>query len=364
VTPFRERSPTLVGAVTLVVLGGLFLLAFTFNRLPFVARSYALVAEFADAAGLQPGNEVRVAGLKVGRVTAVELGADRVLVRMAIDRGVRIPADATAEISLKTILGTKSVVIDARGDGPALGDGGRIPLERTSIPFEIYQVANAAVDLLSGVDGAELEGAFQALADVTADPGRNLARALEGTARLAEALAPRRQDLGALIDRGEQLLEALDRSAPDVEAVLRDVRTILEVLARRREVVRSLLRSTDALAGQLAGLLREKRPELDAILRDLHTTLAVVDASLGELARALEVLGPSSESFARVFWRGRWASVCTYAARAQALPAPLPASVSVGTGGLAGPPVDCRTPSPALPASERAARLARWEGSP
>ena len=106
---------------------------------------------------------------------------------------------------------------------------------------------------------------------------------------------------------------------------------MLKRLAKRRATVQALLRSTDLLATQLGGLLRDKHPQLDTILADLHTTLTIVDASLGELEKALAIIGPSSEAFARITWRGRWASVCTMALEASVLPAPLPGQVAVAS---------------------------------
>lgn len=357
--PFRDRNPIRIGIASIAVLTGLLVVTFYLKQLPFLSNTYALTAEFADAAGLGPNNEVRVAGIKVGRVTGVDLARDRVLVSMDINSGVDIPSDSRAEISLKTILGTKFVTIDARGAGRPLEDGDRIPLDQTSIPFEIYQIANAAVDLLTDVDGKQLNDAFDALADVTADPNRNLARTVEGAADVLDTLAGKRASIDAVIQKGEQVLETLDRSAPEIQAILRHTNTVLEVLGRRRSTVQRLLRNTELLATQLGTLLKEKRPELDSILNDLHATLELVDASLGQVEEAVRLLGPSTEAFARIAWNGRWASICTMALGASLLPPPLDAEIELGTGPPESPtgPVDCPSAS-SVGASTASARNA------
>lgn len=340
---FRERNPIRIGLASIAVLGVLLLATYYLKKLPFVSDTYRLTAEFADAAGLGPDNEVRVAGIKVGRVTNIELAADRVIVSMDISGGVDIPQDSKAEISLKTILGTKFVTIHARGDAPPFEAGGRIPLAQTSIPFEIYQIANAAVDLLTDVDGAQLNDAFDALADLTVDPKRNLARTVEGAADVLDTLAGKREAIDTVIQKGEEVLATLDESAPAIQAVLKNTNTVMEVLARRRSTVQRLLRNTELLANQLGTLLKEKRPELDSILNDLNATLKLVDASLGQVEEAIRLLGPSSEAFARIAYNGRWASICTMALGASVLPPPLPPSIDIGTGpaGSATAPVDC-----------------------
>ncbi len=355
-TSFRDRDPLRVGIASLMVMLAFLVLAFSFKKLPFIARSYTITAEFADAAGLNQGNEVRVAGIKVGGVRHVELGADRVLVTLDIRDNVEIPAEATAAISLKTILGTKFVVIDATQPGEPLHNGDTIPLARTSIPFEIYQIANSSVDLLTDVNGKQLNDALDAMAAVTADPKRNLARTIEGAANVLGTLGGKAEALDTVISEGEKVLATLDASSPELERIIEHSNVVVGVLARRRSTVQSLLRNTDRLASQLGTLLRDKRPELDSILNDLHATLVIVDQSLAELQKALAVIGPSSEAFARITHRGRWAGICTYALEVSPpipLPSPLPDSIDVGTGPAGGPnaPVDCTTTGGVVSAS-------------
>jgi len=344
-TSFRERDQIRVGIVSILILALIFLLAFDFKKLPFISHNYSITAEFADAAGIASGADVRIAGLKVGTVSKVKLDGDRVIVTLAIGGGVTIPRDATAAISLKTILGTKSVVIDARGPGPYLKGGDRIPLDRTEVPFEIYQTANKTVDLLTNVKGDQLNKAFEALASITADPQRNLAGTLKGAGAVLSALGGKAASLDTVLSKGNQVLESLDAAAPNLQTIISQTNVVLRVLAQRRDVVRALLRNTDLLAGELGGLLREKRPDLDTILDDLHSTLALVDANLGQVEETLKLIGPSTEAFARITYRGRWAGICIMAIEASALPPPLPVSVDIGTGGAAGDPVDCAAAS-------------------
>lgn len=340
---FRERNPILIGAFSVlgILLGLVF--AFTVSRLPLVARTHTIKAEFADAAGLDPSNEVRVAGIKVGKVTKVELLRDRVLVSMAVEREVVIPRDARAEIVLKTILGSKFVAIDARAGGPPMKEGEVIPLSRTKIPFEIYQAANGAVDLISEIDASQLNEAFRALAAVGADPERNLARTLEGAAEVSEAAGSEASALNTLIARGDEVLASLDEASPDIQALLSEANTVAELLARRRATVQSLLRNTDLLAGALGGLLRDNRSRVDSILRDLHATLVIVDANLADLEEAVRILGPSSESLARVFYTGRWANICTFSIE----------PIGSGEPGGANGPVDCGPNAPNFGAASR-----------
>ena len=307
---FRDRDPIRIGLICLAAMVVLLAIAFDFNRIPFISQSYLLNAEFTDASGIAAGNEVRVAGVKVGSVKEVRLMRDRVLVQMSIDDSVAIPEKATARIGLSTILGTKFVGIEARSDGKPLTPGSTIPLARTSIPFEIYQASGSTVRVLSDIDAMQLNDGFRALAELADDPNRDVAKTLAGAGQVTGAIASRANELEKLAVKGEALLETLDASSGDIQEVITNSNKILEVIDRRRAIVRDLLRNTDLLTHSLGGLLKENHSELDSILKDLHATLVVVDRDLGELEKALVLLGPSTQGFARALWTGRWGNIC------------------------------------------------------
>ena len=74
----RRRSPAAAGALGILVVLLATLSAFFLDSLPIIGAGATYNAEFSEAAGLKPTNEVRIAGVKVGQVTAVELEGDRV----------------------------------------------------------------------------------------------------------------------------------------------------------------------------------------------------------------------------------------------------------------------------------------------
>jgi phospholipid/cholesterol/gamma-HCH transport system substrate-binding protein len=76
--PFRERNPVPIGAISIAVLILLLALAFNVNKLPLVGGGDTYHAAFAESGGLKPGDEVRIAGVRVGMVDSVELKGDHV----------------------------------------------------------------------------------------------------------------------------------------------------------------------------------------------------------------------------------------------------------------------------------------------
>ena len=89
-TPFRERNPVIIGAISLAVVLGLILLAFNAEKLPVIGGGDTYYADFTEAGGLKANDEVRIAGVRVGKVDAVALDGDHVKVTFRIDRRRRL----------------------------------------------------------------------------------------------------------------------------------------------------------------------------------------------------------------------------------------------------------------------------------
>ena len=337
--PFRERNPITVGLISVAVLAVLTMFAFSLNSFTFLRGVYTIEADFADAAGLTPDNEVRVAGLKVGSVKSIELASaggskvrDRVRVAMEIASGTELGSMSEAEIKLKTILGSKFVEIRPKGNAPLIRDENIIPLERTRIPFELYQVTNQTVETVGAVDARVLNEALSALADLTDDPEGNLGRALEGLAKASEGLSERDADLEELIQAGGRILDTLGSRSEALGRIFDSGADLLGALAARRDALSTFVRGSDKLGRELSSLIRSTRSDLDPALRDLHAALEVVKKDIGPLEKAVEALGPAAKSFGRAFTQGNWGDIWLQTVLDLPLPPILPGGTATSSG--------------------------------
>ncbi|MFN2586860.1 MAG: MCE family protein [Actinomycetota bacterium] len=306
---FRERSPFLIGILSILGIAAGTALAFSLDKIPFVKQAYEVTAEFGDAAGLNPENQVRVAGIKVGTVESVELAGDKVVVTMAVDNGVEIPKDAEAEIKLATLLGTKFVEIDGVGGGPFLEEGDVIPLERTEIPFEIYQAANQGTNVLEDLDGPALNKMLVQLAKLTAAAEDEVGEALAGLNDLGAGVGARDEQLRELLAGADDLTALLADEGDEIVRLVDASNDVLGSLARKREEIQSLLEVTKQMAGEVTGLVRDNRSKIHAIVTKLDRALKVLDANIQHIDIALEYAGPSSRYFGNITRQGRWADI-------------------------------------------------------
>ena len=306
---FRERNPILIGILSILLIAGGTAFAFSINKIPQLKQAYEVKAYFSDAIGLKNDNQVRVAGIKVGQVKSIDLVGDRVLVSMDVDNNIKIPEDATAQIRLATLLGTKFVNIDGAGPGPYLSDGDTIPLEQTSVPYEIFQAANEGTGVLEDLNGPRLNRLLIQLTKLVRVSRGELGNALEGLNELGAGLNARAPELRQLLAGADDLTKLLADEGDNINTLIDNSNTVLATLAEKREEIQSLLASTELMAGELADLVRTHRAQLDGILDNLHNALVVLDRNVKHLDVALKYAGASSRYFAKIFTQGRWGDI-------------------------------------------------------
>ena len=136
--PFRERNPVIIGFIGFAVIAMLLVAAFRADRLPIIGAGDTYHAEFSEIGGLKSGNEVRVAGVPVGKVRDIELDGNKVKVTFKVDKGTRLGRETAAEIRIRTLLGAQFLALQPSGSG-RLEKGGTIPESRTTPPYDVVQ---------------------------------------------------------------------------------------------------------------------------------------------------------------------------------------------------------------------------------
>lgn len=338
---FRERRAWLVGVTCIVLVAAGVAGAFSVNRLQGLRGVYTLAADLADAAGLQAGNEVRVAGVKVGTVKRVELTGDAARVEMEIQDDVRIPVESSVEVKLKTLLGQKFVDLQmprayveaaAAGGDPRgatdgyLEPGAVIPLDQTSVPFEIYEAANEGTAVLEAIDKQALRELIEVLDETVGASKEELGRALDAVGDAGQVLARNSAPLERLLRQSAELTGTLSESGSDIDGILLRSAGVLEVLAERRATISSLLAATEDLSRNLGVLIRVSKGSIEVGTADLNAVLALASGELGAIERGLAELGTAQEMFGQPLRFGRFVEghVCSITSADTCVPSGSP----------------------------------------
>jgi phospholipid/cholesterol/gamma-HCH transport system substrate-binding protein len=306
VKPFRERNPLVIGAIGLAVLGGLMLAAFHVEDLPLIGGGTGYAAAFRDASGLAPGNEVRVAGVKVGTVDAVDLAGSYVRVKFRVtDRDVRLGDATEATIRIKTVLGQKYLALEPAGTG-RLRPGSQIPLDHTATPLDVVQAVNGLAGTLEQIDTGQLAQAFTVLSQAFADTPADVKASLDGLSTLTAAIAARDGELRELLVHAHGVTSVLAQRDEQFQQLLRDGNLLLAEVTARRDAIHNLLVTTDQLATQLSGLVADNRTKLAPALAQLRQVLSTLQRDRDNLSATVANLAPFLDAFTNVLGSGRW----------------------------------------------------------
>ena len=303
--PFRERNPVSVGAVSLVVLAALLVGAFRAQDLPLIGGGDTYHASFSEAGGLDTGDEVRIAGVRVGEVEAIDLHDGAVRVTFRVDEPAELGDQTRAAIKVKTLMGQMFLALEPAGDGE-LEEGGEIPVERTTSPFDVVQAVEGLGETSAEIDTDRLAASLTTLADLTRNTPEEFRATLKGVSALSETIASRDEEINSLLQNLRRVSSVLDERDEDLVALMRDADVLFGALVERRQAVHDLLVSTRTLSRELTGLVRDSREDLRPALEHFDRVLAVLNKNEDNIDNALRLMAPFYRVFTNTLGNGPW----------------------------------------------------------
>ncbi|MFI6943459.1 MCE family protein [Streptomyces sp. NPDC050418] len=304
--PVQERNPVGVALAGLLVLVLLALAAFNASSLPFVGGGTDYSADFSEAAGLGDGDEVRIAGVKVGEVTSVGLDGAKVKVGFRIeDDGIWIGDRTTASIAIKTLLGEKYVALDPLGSGRQ-DPGARIPLSRTTSPYDVTEAFQDLSGTFDEIDTGQLAKSFETISDTFKDSPPDVKAAVKGLSALSKTVSSRDTQLAQLLDGSKKLTKTLETKKSSFETLIDDGGSLLKELKKRRTAIKALLTGSQALGVELDGLVTDNEKDLKPTLKALGRVTSVLAKNKDKLDKTLALVGPYYRLIGNTLGNGRW----------------------------------------------------------
>ena len=238
-----------------VIVGTFFAAAiFAINQLWW--RPTTISAYFPNAIAIYPGDDVRVAGVRVGTIEALIPQGAQTKMTMKVDHGVAIPADAKAVIVAPNLVAARYVQLTpAYADsGPTMADGASIPSDRTAVPVEWDQVKEQLMRLSTqlgpqGPNSTTSAGRFiNSAADALAGNGDKLRQTIAQLSGVSRILANGSGNIADIIANLEKFVTALRDSSAEIVEFQNHFAT-------------------------LTGVLNDSRSDLDATLSSLSSAL-------------------------------------------------------------------------------------------
>lgn len=178
-----------------------------------------------DASSISGGENVRVAGVSVGKVERVTLGDKDIRVTLDVDSAVRIGDATRVKVQLLTAVG--GYFISLIPGGKVTGDSGHIAADRVSVPYTIADTLQELPRITGNVTGQPIDQSLQQVADGLSQVNPSIRNAIDGLQTLSTVMDDQRVQVRSVLDMASEYLTTFDNSRDFVFELIRKVNIAL-----------------------------------------------------------------------------------------------------------------------------------------
>ncbi len=282
-------------------------LAVTISNTSFDGGS-GYTARFTDVTALNQGDDIRIAGVRVGQVKDIRVVDRRIAeVEFTIDGERSLPRSVTATIKYRNLVGQRYIALEhGAGDTAALRPGDVIPLERTKPALDLTVLFNGFKPLFQALNPDDVNQLSNEIIQVLQGEGGTIDSLLRHTASLTSTLAARDQVIGEVIDNLNTVLDTVNSRTDQVSTLVTTLQELTTGLAGDRQPIGEAISALGDLTSTTAGLLNETRQPL----KDDIARLGLVSQTLADneavVEGVIQRLPNKIEGMARTASYGSW----------------------------------------------------------
>lgn len=281
-------------AVLLVLFVGVYHVGINVLRLPIGKDPFTVHVELSAAGGVYPRSEVNYRGKLIGRVTDVRLRPGGVVADLSIDEGTKVPVDTDAVVANLSAAGEQFVDLrPRRNDGPVLGDGDVIPVERSAIPISTAAVVRDVTKLLDQVNSDDLATVVDELAKALDGSGGELGRLIDSSGALIDSLQGSLPETLRLLTNARTNLDTANALSGDFETFTTELRKLTRELRKTDVPVRKLLDTGPGAVADIDTFITALTSPIGAFLGNLVVPGDLITARLPAL-EALVIAFPDA----------------------------------------------------------------------
>jgi phospholipid/cholesterol/gamma-HCH transport system substrate-binding protein len=307
----RSSAPALIklAIFALVTVAATSVLAISIANVN-LSSTDSYTARFTDATLLLPGDDVRIAGVRVGQVEEVGI-VDRkqAQVRFSVSSGRKLPAGVTAQIKFRNIVGQRYIALGQGAAGnpnAVLPAGGNIPIERTRPALDLTELFNGFKPLFQALDPDEVNKLSYELIQVLQGEGGTVENLLAHTATLTSALADKDKVIGELIGNLNGVLDTVNARGPQLSELIVTLQRLVSGLAADREPIGDAVQALGGLANTTSGLLEEARGPLKQDIANLGGLVDTLNTHQPEVEHFIQFLPVKTATLTRTVSYGSW----------------------------------------------------------
>jgi phospholipid/cholesterol/gamma-HCH transport system substrate-binding protein len=294
---------TIFATITLVLTG---LLAQTLGSLGVGGTTYR--ARFTDVTGLLVGDDVRIAGVRVGQVSHLRVVDNAVAeVTFTVSADVPLAASTRARIRYRNLVGQRYVALaEGPGDGRPLPPDGLIPAAQTTPALDLTVLFNGFRPLFTALTPDDVNKLAYEIIQVLQGEGGTVAGLLQRTASLTNALADRDAVIGRVVTNLNSVLSTVDERDRNLDQTILRLQQFVSGLSADRTAIGDALRNLADLTGATASLLGDARPAIAADVNSLGTVAGTLNDNATVIDQTLNSVPDRARALTRVASYGSW----------------------------------------------------------
>ena len=302
-----------------------YVLAVTIANTDFGA-TYSYTARFTDVTGLNQGDDVRIAGVRVGTVDSIKIvkvadektntldtscwkGTSVAQVSFTVQKATRLPADVGAVVRYRNLVGQRYIDVQRPSGGGAnrlLRPGGTISLCHTAPAVDLTVLFQGFRPLVAGLDAGQINQLSGEIIQTLQGEGGALQTLLANLADLTNSLADKDQVIGEVVDNLSSVLGTVAQHDTQLNDLIVQLKNFISGLAQDRVTIGNSIDGINDLATSTSGLLTQLRPPLRKDVTDLTGLLGTLDKSKGSIQYVIQQLPPTVASLIRTASYGSW----------------------------------------------------------
>jgi phospholipid/cholesterol/gamma-HCH transport system substrate-binding protein len=264
----RLRTPLMLLSLFVVVATVATWLVFVTLRREVQGPTNTYSAMFTDASGLKTGDDVRIAGVRVGRVDSIDLDDNLARVTFRVEKNQPLYTDTAASVPYQNIIGQRYLGLSpgTAHQHTLLADRDRIPVQRTRASFDISNLLNGFKPLFALLSPQQVDNLTDGIIQALQGDSGSVLTLVTQTSALAQTLAGPDAVLGDVINNLNEVTAVLAKQNTNLQTLIGQSRDIMVTLAGRRDELVASVGSVNSAVGRLAQIVTAIYPDLQQLI--------------------------------------------------------------------------------------------------
>ncbi|MFF0491904.1 MlaD family protein [Nocardia sp. NPDC004068] len=265
-------------------------------------RTNSYSAIFSDVLGLRVGDDVRMAGVRVGRVDEIDFDDGyKARVTFRVQDGQHLTTTTKAVVRYQNLIGQRYIaLLPGPGAGQALPSHGRIPLERTEPSFDVSALLSGFEPLFSVLQPDQVNSLSETLIQALQGNDVSLGALITQAAQLAQTFGQRDEILGQVVSNLSSVIGGLAHRGTELETLITQARSLMDGLYAQGESLKHAVDQAATSTTSLVNLIGTVEPDVAAAQNDATTGVALLLTNGASLDRAAIELPDMLNGLARM----------------------------------------------------------------